>query len=555
MLQKQKNRLDKTSHKNKSEAVEKITQSAVSLLILSSMLFTSIGGQLAIDNRNAVAETKAASYSDYFDTVASTSDDSVFSGIASLIASKGGTIITKMMPTVGDFLAKTAFDALGIDYTDSYTKKLNEVTTQLNSIQSDIKKVLENQNKSELRSCLNSFYNTANVISNKIFAIYNGFNTLMRLENEGSYTADKAAEQEKLFYELNLNNLIIGSNQVTGSLDMQIQELAEKIVDVGSLEASYSCDIVKVFTDVYSSHWAFDSQSIEPTKNFLSYVSTILLEAVTLYEFQASYEITTYTKAGNTAQVSVVQSYWSKVQTEAAAALDVLKTYYNKINATEALNKRTETVLHYATNTRFSTKLYTSQAFLDKKIDGRHPFNSNCAFLTYSNRYASSNNYSNVTTFDQTNILNTFTSEYTAYCTYFGKDSEKYTFNKYLQDAGFTSDSWDFRGFYRNWSYKHEGNALSTEFWRFYVNYTTEAGKSETATTFRIKQKVLGSTSWWFEDDFTATYAAFVKADGYLCGNYSVFCRVQGYDIPNDLGKIFNKAVYQTDEIKAGKVR
>jgi hypothetical protein len=524
--------------------IKKLSAGIIVMLLMIAMFFTSLFGFFGTSRKTETALAAETS-----------SSSSTLSGIMDLVVSKGGELLKDNLPTIGDFLASTVFDAIGIDYTDSYTKKLAEVTSKLEEIHSDIKTLLNNQQDGDLRTYLNSFYDTIDVISSKVYPIYCGYNTLMRMEKDKKYSEAEAAVQEKSFYELNLQNLLLGTSVSTGALDTQINTLAGKVIQVATTQSAANINVVDLFTSVYKPHWAFDSQSIEPTRNFLSYVSATLLESATLFEFQCTYELNYYTQQKLTSQLTVINNKWSAVKTKVNKAFALIKTYYDKISETENYNKTTATVLHYATNTRFSTKLYVAQNFnVSKSSRTGYPFNYNSPYLVYREKYQSSNTYSTVKSFNQSSLVDTFVKEYKTYCSYYGKSSD-YTFNNYIKEVGFTSDS-AYDGFYRNWSYEHTGNLFTTEKYHFNLYYAKLDGDTNGWVGFRIKLPVGGSADLYFHEWLiTRSLASFVKADGYLYGSYDEIYSTSGSTIPNALGLIFNTYSRQSQDLRNGKVR
>lgn len=157
-------------------------------------------------------------------------ETSMFDGVLQLVSQKGGSIVKSNLPKVGDFLCSKVFDYIGIDYTDSYTKELKAINEKLDSIEADLKTIIQNQEKGVSQTTMQSFFNAVDTFSTTVHPLYAGYNALMRSEKDGKISSDKASLEEEKIYN-SLKEIVFGSASSTGSLYLQLTTLLNKVCE------------------------------------------------------------------------------------------------------------------------------------------------------------------------------------------------------------------------------------------------------------------------------------------------------------------------------------
>lgn len=441
---------------------------------------------------------------------AKSEEKSLFDGILELVAEKGSGIIKDNLPTVGDFLCSQIFDYMGIDYSDSYTKELKNVNKKLDEIENDLKEVLANQQKQIAQNTMIDFYNNVDVFSKTVYPIYAGFNAMMLNEVDEIYTSEQARVEQEKFYNNNLKNILFGSSTSTGDLYLQLLNLLDKIVVPNKAEENKT--LMEYYQATYVYLWAFEMQSFNPKREFLGYVSTTIMEGLMLYAFQNAYEIRNAIELENEPQKIIYQERWKSIQAAATKAMDYLQNEIKNLEKVELESEEKNSTLHYATGLKISKKLYSG------KIGGG------------SDRYYSYGTSRNTTrqgnirhveyiTLNCRDFVNKIANDYNNYKKNYKKPNN-FTIPDFLKEIGFTCDNWNAVGLYRGQSHKYEGSKFTTEFWRFYVEFTKFDGTATSEQWSRIRYAVLGSPGSWYSSYSEENYIGFVGENGYLIGNF-----------------------------------
>ena len=513
----------------------------IPLIILSICFshYTNLNAFTKSKNNSAVSENN--------DKISLTSEETLFDGVLNLIAEKGAGIIKDNLPTVGDYLCAQIFDSFEIDYTDSYTKELKSVNKKLDEIESNLKEIIANQEKQVSQNTMIDFFNAVDVFSKTVYPIYAGYNSMIINEKDKAYSPEKARQQQQLFYENNLQNILFGSSTSTGDLYLQLINLLNKIIIPNKTVESIT--LLEHYHITYSYLWAFESQSYAPKKEFLGYVSTTILEGLVLYSFQNAYEIRRAEETGNEVQKVIYKERWKEIKSCSDKAIRYLQEEIKNINKNEQDSLESNSTLHYATGTVVSRSLYSGK--VRSAVDRYYSYASSI----YADR-AKSKIIVRYTTLNNEKFVTQVQKDFLAYLKNYKKDS-KYTIVDFLKDAGFTCDNWDCIGLYMSQSYKHEGNTFTTEYFNFYVNHVNLYGKTIKEQWVILKYEVLSVPKPTYYDYEKQNYLAFVGVDGYLIGNYE-----QIYSDYGSGNKVVDKVysaltvdrVYKDDSTK-GKVQ
>lgn len=510
------------------------------ILGISLYYYTNLNAYTNNNNNNLISENS--------DKISlASSEETLFDGVLNLIAEKGAGIIKDNLPTVGDYLCAQIFDSFEIDYTDSYTKELTNVNKKLDEIEENLKEIIENQEKQVSQNTMIDFFNAVDVFSQTVYPIYAGYNNMIISEKEEIYSAEKAREQQQLFYENNLQSILFGSSTSTGDLYLQLINLLNKVIIPNRTVESVT--LLEHYHITYAYLWAFESQTYVPKKEFLGYVSTTILEGLVLYSFQNAYEIRKAEEAGNEVQKVIYKERWKQIKSYSDKALKYLQDEINNINKEEQESFENDTTLHYSTGTIVSRTLYSG-----KVRSGSDRYYS-YASSTYADRQKSKIIVKYVT-LNNEKFIKQVQNEYLAHLKNYKKDS-KYTIVDFLKDAGFSCDNWDCIGLYMSQSYKHEGSTFTTEYFNFYANHVNLYGKTINQQWVILKYEVLSVPKPTYYDYEKQNYLAFVGVDGYLIGSFE-----QIYSDSGSGNKVVDKIysaldvnrVYRDDSTK-GKVR
>ncbi|MGN1372655.1 MAG: hypothetical protein ACI4VK_01255 [Candidatus Coproplasma sp.] len=466
----------------------------VALTFAVIMLFSTCGLLTSQSNTSvAVAETT------------DTKTESLFDKVINLVAEKGADIVKENLPTVGDFLCSQVFDYVGIDYSDSYTKELKAVNEKLDSMQKELSEITYNQNKEKSQNAIRAFLNQVKVFSNAIKKSYNYYSNILQKEKDGTISKQEAQVEEENLFNNYVKKLFFGSGTSTGDLYLQLTTLLETILVPDDTVKEVT--LMEHYHIVYEYLWAFDTQSFQPKKEFLGFVSTTVLQGLTLASFQYTYD---YANAVSENEKETIDSSWEDIKEAFQAALSYIKGELNTIKTEQT--KRAETVFHYSSGITLSKKLYVANASLSSTVKNHYTYRS---YYT-ANRQGNMRSLS-VITLNARSLVNKVQEDFEKYKKNH-KTGDDYTLTEFLQSAGFTCDDWNNNGLYKGQSFRHDGNKFTTEFYRFYIEYVNMKGESVNDNWGDVKYKVLGSPN---PRKWGGSYKlmAFVEATGNKAGD------------------------------------
>ncbi|MGN0480986.1 MAG: hypothetical protein ACI4EV_05385 [Lachnospiraceae bacterium] len=475
--------------------LRKFSKSFLSAALATLLIFTTIALSVLSSNQLSMAASKTSD----------SENSSMIDSVINLISEKGSSLVKDNLPTVGDFLCARVLDYLGIDYTDSYTKEIREVNTKLAEIQKSLTEIVKNQEKNISQNTMIEFFNAVDVFAGTVYPIYVGYNNLLIEEVNSNYTKEKAWEEESDFYDTYLKNMLFGSSTSTGDLYLQLKSLLEKIVLPNVTTTNLS--LMDHYTITYEHLWAFDTQSFAPKREFLEYVSTTVMEGLTLYAFQNACEM----KRAKDIQLGIYQSRWKNISEAAKKALQYLQKEIKALEKEEKERNDSNTVLHYSTGKVLSREMYVSKYYSDK---------SHYTYVSKTNTTRQGNmRFVRVCTLNNSSFVDTIQNEFKQYKKNYNKGDD-FTVAEFLQTAGFTCADWN-HSIYRQQSMKHEGISISNEYYKFYVSYLAKNGNSvNTANWGYLKYKVFGSPTPCYNSEKSWSYIAFVDKDGVLLGSY-----------------------------------
>lgn len=453
----------------------------------------------------------------------------VFDKALKLVVNKGKGMINKYVPVVGDYVANQIFDYFGIDHTSSYEKELKAIHTALDEIQKELQDLVAKETKEQSRIVIRNFLNIVDTFSLTVQPIYSGYCKLIRIESDDSITKEEKVQEEKEFYENNLKTLMFGSGTSTGSLYLQLVTLLKAIVTPDATLTHQN--LMDHYTITYEHLWPFETFSFKPKKEFLGYVTTIVIEGLALYTFQNTYE----QSIANDTTKARLEGEWNGVESVASNALEYLAAAITKADAIEQKSIDGNYVYHYATGTKLSKKLYLGNARAKNKND----------HFTYKSYYNAVTKHNvirtlKIHTLNAHDVCDKVEKEFASYKTYHNKGAD-YSLSNYLQDAGFNCDDWNNEGLYKGQHYNHRGNVMTTEWYQFYIQYTAQSGKGFDGVWGDVKYNVLGSPN---PRSWGAKYKlmAFVDTKGILIGSHEEIYKDTGNTVVDQIYALFRDA-------------
>lgn len=432
-------------------------------------------------------------------------EESVFDDILDFVAKKGAGVVKSKLPKVGDFLCAKVFDQFDIDYTDSYTKALKSINSKLDSMQKELSQLMENQKNEKSQNVIRAIFNQTKVFSMGIRTAYNYYNNILQSEKKGTISAESAKIEEKNLYDKYITKMIFGSTASTGDIDLQLDMLFSSIVLPDVTDNRYT--LLEHYHKTYEYLWAFDMQSYAPKKEFLGYLSALLLQGIELSTFKHTYDLA---NATTELEKLAIEDSWETFKNASDKATKYLSDEITAVENAEKASDTSNTTLHYATGKKISKKLYLAK-MANKSTGNSDIYNGNNHF-TYGVRDIHKK-WHTMYTLNNRSFMNTVQSEYAKYVANYKKPST-FTLANYLKEIGFDCDDWNFKGMYRGQSHNIKVQ-IFTVFTRFYLEYTTIGGKSDSLCWTRWKDD-----ECWISGDSVLNYAAFVDDKGTLVGSY-----------------------------------
>ncbi len=489
----------------KQKSFTQIILVIVSVLLVFQLVFFAVGtsGRKAEQPASAVAEK------------------AWYLGVLDLLRGDSASIITDNLPSVAGFVCSSVISYFtSKDNNDKLIEQVNLVNERVKAVQQELKGIINTLNeqnadakKRDSRNTLDSFFNVVDTFTTTVGPLYAGYDSIVTREKDGTLTQEAGLAEEKQFYEKNLKNIVFGNGTSTGSLYLQLTTLMEKIVQPSH---TLNKTLMEHYFATYEHLWAFEMQSYQPKEEFLGYVMASLMEGITLYTFQHTYEAEINKE--NPSQLAILATRWKTFKEKTDLATAYLKEELRVLDEAKANSTESNSTLHYASGKTVSKQLFVGSV---------KPNSNYQNYFTYAGYYALSKNVGGaglvMETLDNDSFLALILQDYKNYKTNY-KKADSYTMAEFLKDIGFSSDDWDVNGLYRKQNYTKYGNIIFGYSWQFGIDYYDNLGNKNcavySAADLRFSARSVIQPRVVITTNADFKYLAFVSNDGVLLGSY-----------------------------------
>ncbi len=244
--------------------------------------------------------------------------------LVDLIKAKGCNFLTGSLPsTEGQSVVDTILAQLGIGHFTDAIVEFEKIEESCQQTQKQIKKLDEKTQKSDDEKYMNDILNQVSAFkSNKADAI-DEIGALIHGENNGT------GEKEHGYNDLikNIKSDVDGAN-----IQAVVQKLCESISRPNASKDNVS--IFDLYKNTLGTYQKWNYETLKPTREFITYISSILLKGILIANYDAAYGI-----KGLNENDSARIDYQSRISDMSKAFNEVMGVFKNKLDELDALEK------------------------------------------------------------------------------------------------------------------------------------------------------------------------------------------------------------------------
>lgn len=464
------------------------------------------------------------------------------------VKSGGTSLIGTIVGKVGTIAFNKIMTSIGVDMRDASEKKLDQIQTQLNGIQSElrqgisdiIKKMTKMHNDDIMNKLLEKFSCIETPVASKMATMID----LSRKELDAKYDKNELAKEKETFYK-GLDDMKF--DKLDGNtLWAEAQNLAKAVL---SPYPASSLKLEDLYEGTYGMTETWDYMTIAPRTRFMGYIASLVNSLATLANLKACYEMGKFKdgdsnllgyKVGLKGMAEAVTAMNNKFKDE-LAKLDAIQ---KKHDEQHIITHRDQVVdkdgnVSYKDGVSVSTRLLAvttadnDHNYISYKHTGKNPV------VGYTHGYGDAGGssepiYSNyVYTLDCTSmqdLYKTVINEYSTYSKAMSQNGKAISMQDYLVKAGFACEEKDMfaaaKGFYNriecsqhkgsqdSWWKDDTRNELRVRYFDF-----TKDGKGEDLATYSATRRY--KDGWFASDQYSGNttdqlnnvYLVFVSTD------------------------------------------
>lgn len=427
------------------------------------------------------------------------------------IAKKGADMVKGKAIAWGEKICMMVLDSVGLpifdtDPSELILEKLEKMEEQLKEIQVALSEISTKIDQNEATRILDNFMDKFNELKTSVSPVMAGLATFTDQENQAGSDETKLADlklQEEEYYKNYVSSLKKSGN----SFSERVILLANSIVSP-STNPEYNllrCFDLSVMDSNPKLQW--NTQRIEPKYEFLLYLSSLLLNSLTIARFEIAYQLEKDTSTGGQAMWKAVEKNLDDAITP---ALNKIQSFFNTTKQEEDAMKSGGSITHVKSNISVSSRLAILSLGDETNV------------LSYRNTYTSYPAAGGIETGYQRKVLNTpsnlLSVLLTGYKDYLNADSltsQTFSFYQYLDNIGFYTNGDDSKtiGVWNRAFTEHEGNTFTTEYDYFNVEYIDRVGVHQNNCFGKIVNKVFRKAYYEGNSHLNDKYLVFLEPD------------------------------------------
>lgn len=498
-------------------------------IVLSLMSLAALSSCAASTNVAVAAEDETEIINTNTQNAASTS---IISSLINIVAERGSSIITKEIDNWGLAILNNVFKAVGLDFlvTSSqpdYSSCFKEINDRLTAIENTLQEIKTSIDQKEATRVMDNFRNTFDTIKTAIDPIISGLADCADREKAATTDAEKEAilQEEVYYYENYVKNL-----EYTNSFAERVITLAKIITAPSSNAQNTLMRCFNVTALDMPGIYPWDSMRVNSQTQFLAYVTTTLLKAMSVARYEISY------RHANTTLESE-KTFWSTTNDElneaVTPALDLLQKEMNTILENQK-SIDSGTLTHIATGIKVNKRLGVTSFDQSKGHNVMSYYKNTFRRGTagYQEYYEDFNRY--LLTGASDILYQYMMSDYAKFMTATAGNYNSFTFMSYLYYIGFDANNTSFfacDGLFWKMDYHHTGSTFTTEYDYLDVVHINSRGQQQSSTAAYIEDRVWRKQRYFTGSGYSNKYLVFLQPNSdYVMGNYSMKYLATNFD-------------------------
>lgn len=415
---------------------KKIASSLLVLTAMSSVLGTTalMGSWSSTDSSNKTINIDNKNVSKAIDVNLSGEGQEIIDAskyILDNITSAGIDMIKGGIATYAKTLTLDILKDYGFDFRDLSVKYLEQVISQLEEIRYKLDNMDQKIVEYNAQEVMNKLKDKLDKTENEYMSIAKGLFTLAKQEQSGEYSEVKMEELRKQYYDENLKDISVKDYDL---LVNYVKDLAKSILEPNSSDTSQEHNLFYYYSLTLGKYDKWSYQEYKDRRAYIAYVSTMLLSAVNVAQFDMYYR-------SQGVSAATLDRYNEDMKEMAKAVNSVFAMFQAELKRLDEIDKvriEDKTVTYLPTNKQYSTRMATLTFNPDDKVGNE----SRQAFLVANINICRGGYMDDGYAYQpDTNFISQVQSDFKSYASAYG--NEDYSIVKYLKDAGFGANNQD----------------------------------------------------------------------------------------------------------------
>ncbi len=437
--------------------------------------------------------------------------------LVNLIKTKGCEFLTgNLIPMAGQLAVNTILTQLGIGQYATMIEGFEKIEKLCEKTQRQIKELDEKVQKLDDEKYMNNILNQVNTFRLNEANAIDAIGALIENENN-KIDENKLNEYRDQVYNDLINNIKFDAD--SANVQVAVQKLCENI-----LTPNTSKDYVNIF-DLYKNtlgtYQKWNYETLKPTREFITYISSVLLKGVLIANYDASYRIKGLDKDN-----PIRTAYQNRILDMTKAFNKVMGLFKNKLDELDNLEKdiNTYNIIEYNYKGK-NIKMFRYLAHINMYEK------ENNAMLLFNGRKGREKTYNSLANLiANEDFYKLMFNDYNEIKDLYKIDNNEFGFKDYVTTCGFNLGTLksNVKGFYRQTFFEDE--SVPTHWTKVDYYDLNEPNKNHRVTAFksyvdggRLSEVFLGKYDHIDQvpkEGFNNEYLCFVTSDYKLNGYY-----------------------------------
>lgn len=439
-----------------------------------------------------------------------------FESLLKGILKKGSSYVTGQIDAFAGNMLNSVLESLGFDMRDDVTRQLDEIQSQISSISTTVDRIDKKLDKIRAEQVICDLFSVCNAFKTNMYPILAGMSKNAEHENDPTYSGNVKVDEIN-FYDNYIKNAKFDAE--SANFTAATIKLAETILTPN--QAAPTSDLFAYYSLTLGSQEKWDIQTIAPQKQFVAYLSSLLMGATSIAQYQIAVEASKYSKD------SAEYAYWDNYNETLVKKVNKTTAYFQtKLQSLEDLGnhiKESDSIVNYETNIKVSSRMVALS--YNSKYD-RDILSYRDTEWSQVSTGGSDLFYLRKTYKADQKLLATIKKDYEEYVAYYGLDKNSFSVVDYVEAIGFNFSKLPGAtlGLYSNTRLESKGYYFTNEYKFEKMDVLGNNGEYDSYTVACVQKKVFKDIVTHTGEGYDESALCFLNPskDGkqYLHGSY-----------------------------------